>query len=293
MLRKALGVFAVCALFALPAAAQLQNDLLDVFTAQVKPDKSAQFEAVIKKMVTANRQNNGMDWVTAATEYGPGNTVRFISVRPNFAAIEKNNEAFMSAINKTYGQAASEQIFREVNSCMESSRSEVRRRRWDLSSNPPADSNALGKLIGQSRLVQTTMVRVRPGQGPKFEEQVRAVKAAREKATNKVTTLVSQGVAGQTGTVYYVSTLRKSLAALDSATPLQELLGEEGYDKFLKASSEAVLTTETTISRFRPDLSNPTEAIVAAAPDFWRPKAMMAKKGAKEGTAKTAAKKGQ
>ncbi len=291
MSRRALWVLAACALFAAPVAAQMQNDLLDVFTVQVKPEKAAQFETLAKKIVAANRQTHGSNWVAAATVYGPGQTVRFISVRPNFAAIEKDNEVFMAAMNKTYGQAVAEQIFREADSCMQSSLSEIRRRRWDLSSNPPADSAALSKLIGESRWVQTIMVRVRPGHGPHFEEQIRTIKAAQEKAATKVTSLVSQAVAGQTGTVYYISTLRKSLSELDAATPLPQLLGEEAYEKFLKAVSESVLNSEATINRFAPELSNPAEEIVAAAPDFWRPKPVVAGKGAKEAAAKAATKK--
>lgn len=291
MLRRALWVLAACTLFAMPAAAQLPNDLLDVFTVQVKPEKTAQFEAVAKKIAAANRQNKGTDWVAAEQVYGQGHTIRFISTRPNFATIETDSEVFMAAMNKTYGKAVAEQIFREGDSCMESARSEIRRRRWDLSSNPPADAAALAKIIGESRWVQTTKVQVRPGQGPKFEEQLRAIKAANEKAATKVTTLVSQAVSGQTGTVYYISTLRKSLAEIDSATPLPQLLGQEAYEKFLQVVSEAVLASEPTISRFWPELSNPAEQIVAAAPDFWRPKPVVAKKGTTEQTAKPATKK--
>ncbi len=104
---------------------------------------------------------------------------------------------------------------------------------------------------------------------------------------------MSQAIAGQTGSVYYISTLRKSLSEIDSAPPLPQLLGEEAYEKFLKASSESVLNTEATISRFRPELSNAAEEIVAAAPGFWRPKPAVARKGPREETAKAATKKQQ
>lgn len=279
MFRRALWVLAACVCLAVPAAAQMQNDLLDVFTVKVKADKGAQFEAAAKKIVAANRQNNGSNWLALTQVYGSGTVFRFVSTPPNFAAIEKSNELFMAAMNKTYGETVAAQIFRDADACMETAQSEVRRRRWDLSANAPADPAALSKLIGGSRWIQTVMVRVRPGHGPHFEEQVRAIKAAQEKAAAKVTTLVAQAIAGQTGTVYYISTPRKSLGDIDTATPLPELLGQDGYEKFLKATSEAVLNTEFTISRFAPEFSNPAEEIVAAAPDFWRPKAA-AKKAA-------------
>jgi quinol monooxygenase YgiN len=293
MLRRALWVPAAWALLAAPAAAQLQNDLLDVFTVQVKPDKMAQFEAVSKKIVAANRQNKGGDWLALGQEYGQGHTIRFISTRASFAAIEEANAAFMGAMIKTYGQAAAEQIFHDGDACMESARSEVRRRRWELSSNAPADAAAMARMLGETRWVQTTIVRVRPGMGPRIEEQIRALKAANEKANPKITMLVSQAVTGQTGTVYYVTSLRKSLAEIDGTPSMAQLLGEDAYGAFLKAASEAVVNTEYTISRFRPELSNPPDPVAAVAPDFWRPKPPPASKSAKEGGAKAAAPKPQ
>jgi quinol monooxygenase YgiN len=282
MLRRILWVPAACVLFAAPAAAQLQNDLLDVFTVQVKPEKMAQFDAAGKKIVAANRQNKGSDWVALAQEYGQGYTVRFISTRPTFAAIEEASQAFMAAMNKAYGKAATEQIFHDVDSSLVSSQSEIRRRRWELSANVPADAAAMARMVGEARWAQTMTVHVRPGQGSKVEEQLRVIKAANEKAAANVTVLVSQAVAGQTGTIFYVTTLRKSFAEIDSATPLSQLLGEDGFRKFQAAVSESVLATETSISRLRPEWSNPAEPIMAAAPDFWRPKAVVASKSAKE-----------
>jgi quinol monooxygenase YgiN len=293
MLRRALWVPAVWALLAAPAAAQQQNDLLDVFTVQVKPEKMAQFEAVSKKIVAANRQNKGSDWLAVSQEYGPGHTIRFISTRPNFAAIETANAAFMGAMIKAYGQAGTEQIFRDGDACMESARSEVRRRRSELSSNAPADPAAMSRLVGDARWLQTTIVRVRPGMGLKVEEQIRALKAANERANPKITMLVSQAVTGQTGTVYYITSFRKSLAEIDGAPPMAQLLGEDAYGAFLKAASETVVTTEYIIGRFRPELSNPPDEVAAIAPDFWRPKPPPASKGAKEGGAKAAAPKPQ
>jgi hypothetical protein len=186
----------------------------------------------------------------------------------------------MGAMNKAYGTAATEQIFRDIDSSVVSSHSEIRRRRWELSANVPTDAAAMARMVGEARWVQTTTVRVKPGQGSKVEEQLVAVKAANEKAAAKVAVLVSQAVAGQTGTVFYVTTFRKSLAEIDGATPLPQLMGDEGFRKFQAAVSESVLATETSISRLRPEWSNPAEPIVASAPDFWRAAPVAASKGA-------------
>jgi len=112
MFRKTLWVLAACVCFAASAAAQAPGDLLDVFTVKVKLDKGAQFDAAVKKIVAANRQNKGTNWVATAQVYGPGQVIRFVNIRANFAAIEKDNETSMAAMIKTYGQSVTEQIFR-------------------------------------------------------------------------------------------------------------------------------------------------------------------------------------
>jgi quinol monooxygenase YgiN len=272
MIRRAIWGATLALLLSVTAAGQVQEDYLDVFTVKVKSEKRAEFERLVKMMVDANRRNQGSDWVALAVVYGEGNVVYFVSIRQSYAAIEKGNEMFYGAISKAYGKAGAEKMFQDFDNCVVSSRSEVRRRRWDLSSNVPADAAAMAKLVGEARWVRTIMVRVPPGQNLKFEEQLRAVNAAAEKATPRVASYVAQVVAGQQGTVYYISTFRTSLGGFDGATPLPQMMGEEAYEKFLKGISESVLTTETTINRFWPELSNPSEDIASAAPDFWRPK---------------------
>ena len=117
------------------------------------------------------------------------------------------------------------------------------------------------------------MVRVRPGRTADYEAQLKVNKAALEKAAMWVPTLIAQSVAGVQGTVFYLSSLRSSMGGFDTAaTPLPQLLGEEGYQKYLKTVTESVSSTETIINRLLPELSNPPEEIVAVAPDFWRPK---------------------
>ncbi|MBI3721311.1 MAG: hypothetical protein HY248_02055 [Fimbriimonas ginsengisoli] len=62
------------------------------------------------------------------------------------------------------------------------------------------------------------------------------------------------------------------MADFDKVKPLPELLGAQGYAKYMKAVSEAVLGTESFIGKLLPTLSNPPEAVAAADPKFWNPK---------------------
>ena len=271
MQRKILWASIVVVLLGALAIAQTQESYLDVYTVQVKPEKRADFDAISKRIVAANRQNGGDSWLAMETVYGPGNRVSFISTRTSYADIEKATGAFYEALQKTFGKST-EKTLQDFGQCLESSRSEIRRRRWDLSSNAPSDPAAFAKLIAGSRWLRTNAVHVRPGHNNGFEAILKDLKAARDKASPPQTMLVSQAVAGQEGTVYYITTLQTTLAGFDAVPSLPQLLGNEGYDKFLKATAEAVENTETSINRFIPEISNAPDEVASNAPDFWRPK---------------------
>src|SRR3974390_910201 len=143
MQRKALWVSAVLVLLVAVTASQAQQpleDYLDVYTVHVKPDKRADFDAINKKMVVANRQSSGDTWLAMETVYGPGDRVTFVSTRQSYGEIEKGMGAFSGALEKTYGKAAADKMLQDYSQCIMGSRSEIRRRRWDLSSNAPSNA---------------------------------------------------------------------------------------------------------------------------------------------------------
>jgi hypothetical protein len=196
-----------------------------------------------------------------------------------YADVQKESDAFMGSLQKALGKDTADKLFADFTKCVESSRSELHRRRWDLSSNPPADAAAMAKMLGEARYLRTTAIRIKPGQGPVIEALLKDVKAAREKNSPDVTTLVSQGEAGQEGTMFYVTTLEKSMGGFDSIAPLRKAMGDEAYERYLKTASEIVVNTETIISHFLPEISNPAPDVIAAAPDYWTPKEAVAKAG--------------
>ena len=202
MQRKAKWASIVAVLLGAFVVAQAQESYLDVFVVQVKPEKRADFDAISKKVVAANRQNGGDNWLAVETVYGPGNRVTFISTRQSYGDIEKATGMFYESMEKTYGKAPAEKLMADFNQCIVSSRSEIRRRRWDLSSNAPSDPAGYAKMIAGSRWLRTAAVQVRPGQNNAFEAILKDLKAARDKASPPQIMLVSQAVAGQEGTVY-------------------------------------------------------------------------------------------
>jgi len=88
---------------------------------------------------------------------------------------------------------------------------------------------------------------------------------------------VSQVVEGGVGTTFYISSLRSSMSGFDKNPSIREILGEEGYKKYLQISADTIEGSESTVYRFSAELSNPPEEIRAAASDFWSPKPIVAR----------------
>src|SRR6267378_1298851 len=253
--RRALWAFAVVMCLAAPIAVQAQGDYLDVFVVKVKPEKLADFQALTKKWADANRRNNGDRWLALEAVYGEGNVYQFTSTRKDYADIDKANEAVMAAVNKAFGKAAADKMGQDFNNCVVWSRTE---------------------LLGESRLLRTTAVHIRPGHVPDFEALIKEVKQAGEKNPNTQPVFVSQVIEGTKGATFYVSSLRSSMAGFDHNPTMRDILGDEGLKKFQQMNADAVEIAESTLYRFNPDLSNPPDEIAKVAADFWHPKAMMA-----------------
>lgn len=264
------GVLLVC--FALGAAAQTAGGFTDHYIVKVKPEKRADFDAAVKKMAEAQRKHGGDRWIAAEVIYGDHGTIYFTSLRDKLAEVETGMQAFETAVGKAFGAGAMK-LFTDFSNCLASSRGEIRRRRPDLSRNAPSDPAAMARLLGEARYVRTTMVRVRPGHVSHYTDTLMKTQAALQKADAPSVSLVSQSHTGQTGTVFYLTSVYPSFAAMDAPTrSLRELLGESGYAQYEKTGREAVMGSETYMMKFLPVLSNPPEEIVKVAPEFWAPK---------------------
>jgi hypothetical protein len=277
MLRKAFWAAVVVVSLVACVAAQSVGDYLDVYYVHIKPDKSAQFEALAKRMADANRHNNGDTWIAMETVYGENNTYAFISTRSSYGDIDKAGDSFMAAMHKAFGPENAGKMLNEWNSYVESSSTEFRKRRWDLSWKAPMDPAGYAKYIGETRVLRTTAVHVRPGHGPDFEAMWKELKAAEEKAPNSMPVLVSQVIEGGQGTTFYISGLRPGLAGFDNNPTAKEILGDEAYKKYLQSVSDTVESTQSMLLRYSAELSSPPQAVIAAAPDYWNPKPTVAK----------------
>jgi len=274
--RRTLLGLGVALCLAAPAAVRAQGDYLDVFIVKVKPEKVADFQALTKKWADANRRFHGDHWLAAETVYGEGNVYQFTSVRKDYAEIDTLNEASMAAAEKAFGKEAAKKMEQDFDNCLVWSRSELRRRRWDLSRKAPTDPESYAKLIGDSRVLRTVAVHVKSGHIMEFEALLKDTKEAGEKNPNTQPSFVSQVVEGSKGTTFYVTSLRSSLGGFDHNPSIHDILGDEGYKKFQQVNADAVESADATLFRFSPEISNPPDEVAKVAADFWHPKAMMA-----------------
>jgi len=266
------------------SAARAQESYFDETVLHVKPGSGSASEALVKKVVAANREHQGDTWVAIQTAYGEGDTVRFVSVRQSYAEIQKASDAFDAAMAKALGHPGMEKLFADLGNDTTESRNLLLLRRPDLSSNFPSDSAAEARIVGNTRWIRTIRIVVRIGQGPRFEELAKQVKAAQEKAGSNVYSWVSQSIAGERTSVYYVSQLQSSLAGFDAETPLPQIMGNDAYQSLLRTASDVIQNEDVTLGEFRPELSNPPEDVVNANPSFWRPKPAAPKPAASKPT---------
>jgi hypothetical protein len=255
-----------------------QGGYLDVYIAKVKPEKAADAEAIARKIADANRHNNGDHVIAMETLYGEGYTYVFTTQRQDYADVDKGNDSFMGALNKAFGKQGAEKVFSDWNNCLVSSRSELRLRRPDLSSKMPKDPQSFAKLVGESRVLRTISVHVRPGHLGDFEALLKDVNAHADRNPDTRPVLISQLVEGGQGDTYYISFLRSSLGGMDKEPTLKDILGEEGLAKFEKGIGETAAGSQSAIYRFRPDMSYPPQEISDVAADYWQPKPAMAAK---------------
>jgi hypothetical protein len=193
-------------------------------------------------------------------------------------------DLFMGALAKPGGKAAAEKMFQDFNNTVVSTRSAMRRRRPDLGTNVPSNAADTAGVLGKARFLYMVTVRVRPGRALEYEDQIKMVRDARAKGGQKQTWFVSQSVVGLQGTSYYITRPLGALSEIDGAPTLSQVLGN-GYKQYQKGLAENTLSTEITIGRYLPELSNPPAEITAVDPAFWNPKpAPAAKKAGAEST---------
>ncbi len=279
MVNKALAIAGAVSLAAGVALAQSQAELIDVYAVKIKQEKRLEFESAVRKFAEANRRNSGDHWIAYSAVYGaPQGTVVFASLRQNMGEIDSAFEMTDKALTKAIGAANLPKFFSDFSNTVASEQSEIRMRRPDLSVNLPDTADERARLVGESRLLRFMTVRAKPGMVPAVLDIWAKIRSAMEKEGVKHTIAVSQALTGEGG-VFYFTSYAKTYGEFDTqAFDLAKALGDEEYRNLQKDIAAAVADSRTDIYRMSPELSNAPENILAAAPEYWKPKPLMAVK---------------
>ncbi|MGZ5428596.1 MAG: hypothetical protein ACXWFS_06265, partial [Thermoanaerobaculia bacterium] len=259
---------------------------------EVKVGKAPAHVKVEKGFVAAfARANWPTHYLAMTTVTGPSEAW-FLTGYPSFAAWEKDRD---DTDKNTALTADLDRLVEKDGELLTNGRSLVAVLREDLSAGGPVD-------IAKMRYFRLLTFRVRPGHESDFQDAVKIVRSAQEKAKIERPWAVFQISSGMPGPTFMVFLPMKSMSEIDAsnarAGAIREAEGPENEKVLAKLSSDGFTTVESNIFAFSPAMSYPSKEFIARDPEFWTPKqaakpAAPAKKAGAEpkGEAKPAEKK--
>lgn len=254
-----------------------------------KPGRDgAVHEATEAGFIRAVQANKGNIHYIALTSITGTNRALFISGYPSIAAVDEERKhmpaAALSAMDKAMvadGEALSD------------TSSTIWLRRDNLS------TNVAGPPVGM-RYLEVSEYVVKPGHQQEFEELAKKyVEAAKDIPEFHWTAYqLAYGVpyGDSRGPTFLVLTALKSGADADAefgaGKRFEEAVGKEGMKKIAEWEAASVASEMTNLFAVSPKMSIPTDAMVKAEPDFWKPKTATST-AAKKPAAKAGAATGQ
>jgi hypothetical protein len=199
------------------------------------------------------------------TVTGPGEAW-FLTGYPSFAAWEKDREG---TDKNTALTADLDRLVEKDGELLTNGRSLVAVLRADLSAGGPVD-------IAKMRYFRLLTFRVRPGHESDFQDAVKIVRSAYEKAKIEVPWAVYQISGGMPGPTFMLMIPMKSMSEIDAtlarAAAIREAEGPENEKALAKLASDGYASVETNVFAFSPAMSYPSKEFVARDPEFWTPK---------------------
>ncbi len=201
-------------------------------------------------------------YYAAVSLSGPSRAL-FMYSYPSLAAVEAEHKAIDSdpVLSAALDRAA--EADGDLLSAFDSS---IWAQRPDLSLNP-------GFRVG-SHYEEISQFTVRPGHYQEWQELVKLVIAGYKKGVPEAHWGTYEEVYGSPGGRYLVISTVKSAADLDnefaSGKKFEEAMGEEGLKKIEALEASCVESRMTNLFWIDPKMSNPSEAMTKADPDFWK-----------------------
>jgi hypothetical protein len=134
--------------------------------------------------------------------------------------------------------------------------------------------------IAHMRYFEISVFHIRPGHRKEWDEGVKMVKAAYEKAVPDAHWATYEAIYGLPQGTYVFFTPMKSAAEIDHAFAKDKdfvsAMGEGGMKKLEELSAASIESSESQLFAFNPRMSYVSEDWTKADPDFWKPKAAKA-----------------
>ena len=240
--------------------------VLQIFREEVKTGKGAAHVKVEKEFVAAFARANWPTHYLAVTTITGPTEAWFLAGYASFAAWEKDRDD----IDKNKALTADlDRLVEKDGELLTNGRSLVAFLREDLSAGSPVD-------IPKMRYFRLLTFRVRPGHENDFQDAVKIVKGAYEKAKVDLPWAVYQLSAGMPGPTFMIFLPMKSMSEIDAAIAragaIREAEGPENEKALAKMASDGYATVESNILAFSPAMSYPSKEFVARDPEFWTPK---------------------
>lgn len=271
-----------------PAAHAQDNSAAKVLVIQrefTKPGKDgAVHEATEAGFIRAVQANKGNIHYIALTSLSGVNRALFISAYPSLAAVDEERKAMPAA-----ALAAMDKAMVADGEELTEQGASIWLRRDDLS------TNVSGPPVGM-RLLEVSEYVVKPGHLHEFEELAKKYVEAAKNIPELHWAAYQMAYGHSEASTFLVLTALKSGADADAefgaGKKFTDAVGEEGMKKISELEAASVASEMTNLFVVSPKMSIPTDEMVKAEPDFWRPKSM-ASAATKKSAAKAGAASGQ
>jgi len=247
---------------------------------EVKPGKMTAHEKVSTAYAALfAKANPDESWLGLTPISGEDSAVLFLEGFPSFAAAETNHIKLEAALAQTAAlKAEMDRLDGQSGEMKNSSRTAWFVYRPALSYHPPKMGD-----VAKSRLVSVTTYRVKPGRIPDWNDYVKVLNAARDKAS--ASWISSAGYQSQVGTAAgtFVSfQFHRTMAEMDEniakaderQKAIDAALGGDQVVKMRRELISEILVENPTTNLYAINRaeSHPSSTFAAADPDFWTPK---------------------
>jgi hypothetical protein len=203
-------------------------------------------------------------YVAVTSITGP-NRALFLSAYPSFAAVEQERKS----VGATLGASLDRTMVADgdVLSSQDASAWVVR---------PELSTNIQGMRVGSRYLIAREYV-IKPGHQEEWKNVVKMVKDGYAKAVPEAHwTMYQMAFGHSTAPTYLILTAVKSMdevdAMFDPNSKFEEAVGADGLKRLDELTASCVESEMSNVFVVDPKMSIPTDEMIKAEPDFWRPK---------------------